>query len=124
MADLLVTERSVLSSTASNEHFTFEIFSFHRAKANSTWRVPSAHDWYNGNRTESSTTLKSSLFFGCYVPGIEISEILLVKRRETNKVLNYIEIIRCLCRIFHLLDLVQLQSILKYSKIAYIVNFI
>ncbi|GBN49590.1 hypothetical protein AVEN_62223-1, partial [Araneus ventricosus] len=27
-----------------------EISSIHRAKANSTWKVPPAHEWYAGNR--------------------------------------------------------------------------
>ncbi|GBM53569.1 hypothetical protein AVEN_584-1 [Araneus ventricosus] len=30
--------------------FASEIFSIHRDKANSTWKVPLAHEWYAGNR--------------------------------------------------------------------------
>ncbi|GFT14837.1 RNase H domain-containing protein [Nephila pilipes] len=48
MADLLVKEGIALPSATSNEHFRPELFSIHRAKANSTRRVP--HDWNNGNR--------------------------------------------------------------------------
>ncbi|GFT79044.1 uncharacterized protein NPIL_230761 [Nephila pilipes] len=50
MAELLTKERSVLPSSASYEHFVSEIFSIHRAKANSTWRVPPTHNSYDGNR--------------------------------------------------------------------------
>ncbi|GBO17465.1 hypothetical protein AVEN_67160-1 [Araneus ventricosus] len=39
-----------LPSAASGELFASEIFSIHRAKANSTWKVPPAHEWYAGNR--------------------------------------------------------------------------
>ncbi|GFT43780.1 hypothetical protein NPIL_642411 [Nephila pilipes] len=49
MAPLLDEEESALPSTLSNEHFVSEIISIHRAKANSTWRVNPAHDWYGGN---------------------------------------------------------------------------
>ncbi|GBL88364.1 hypothetical protein AVEN_103024-1 [Araneus ventricosus] len=35
---------------ASGELFASEVFSIHRAKANSTWKVPPAHEWYGGNR--------------------------------------------------------------------------
>ncbi|GFT25652.1 RNase H domain-containing protein [Nephila pilipes] len=50
MADLLEKEESALPSSASNEHFAFEIFSIHRARANSTWKVPSFYDWFDGKR--------------------------------------------------------------------------
>ncbi|GBM59622.1 hypothetical protein AVEN_218934-1 [Araneus ventricosus] len=50
VADLLAKEGSALSSAASGELFVSEIFSIHRAKANSTWKVPPAHEWYAGNR--------------------------------------------------------------------------
>ncbi|GBN74516.1 hypothetical protein AVEN_34097-1 [Araneus ventricosus] len=49
VADLLAKEGSALPSSASGELFAFEIFSIHRAKANSTWKVPPAHQWYAGN---------------------------------------------------------------------------
>ncbi|GBN63669.1 hypothetical protein AVEN_17801-1, partial [Araneus ventricosus] len=39
-----------LPSAVSGELFASEIFSIHRAKANSTWKVPPAHEWYAGNR--------------------------------------------------------------------------
>ncbi|GBN09329.1 hypothetical protein AVEN_20094-1 [Araneus ventricosus] len=39
-----------LPSAASGELFASEIFSIHRAKANSTWKVPHAHEWNAGNR--------------------------------------------------------------------------
>ncbi|GBM46819.1 hypothetical protein AVEN_132480-1 [Araneus ventricosus] len=50
VADLLEKEGSALPSTASGELFASEIFSIHRAKANSTWKVPPAHEWHAGNR--------------------------------------------------------------------------
>ncbi|GBN58590.1 hypothetical protein AVEN_123111-1, partial [Araneus ventricosus] len=50
MADLLAKEGSALPSAASRELFASEIFSIHRAKAISTWKVPPAHEWYAGNR--------------------------------------------------------------------------
>ncbi|GBM04608.1 hypothetical protein AVEN_75570-1 [Araneus ventricosus] len=40
----------LLSSVASGELLAFEIFSIHRAKANSTWKVPPSYEWYDGNR--------------------------------------------------------------------------
>ncbi|GBM43058.1 hypothetical protein AVEN_215182-1 [Araneus ventricosus] len=48
--NLLAKEGSALPSAASGELFASEIFSIHRAKANSTWKVPPAHEWYAGNR--------------------------------------------------------------------------
>ncbi|GBO37484.1 hypothetical protein AVEN_89977-1 [Araneus ventricosus] len=50
VADLLPKEGSALPSAASGELFASEISSIHRAKANSTWKVPPAHEWYAGNR--------------------------------------------------------------------------
>ncbi|GBN09080.1 hypothetical protein AVEN_32553-1 [Araneus ventricosus] len=50
VADLLAKEGSALLSAASGELVASEIFSIHRAKANSTWKVPPAHEWYAGNR--------------------------------------------------------------------------
>ncbi|GBN83748.1 hypothetical protein AVEN_3291-1 [Araneus ventricosus] len=50
VADLLAKEGSALPSAASGEHFESEISSIHRAIANSTWKVPPAHEWYAGNR--------------------------------------------------------------------------
>ncbi|GBM96103.1 hypothetical protein AVEN_29505-1 [Araneus ventricosus] len=50
VADLLAKEGSALPSAASGELFASEISSIHRAKANSTWKVPPAHEWYAGNR--------------------------------------------------------------------------
>ncbi|GBO42370.1 hypothetical protein AVEN_275023-1 [Araneus ventricosus] len=49
MADLLAKEGSDFPSAASGELFASEIFSINRAKANSTWKVPPAHEWYAGN---------------------------------------------------------------------------
>ncbi|GBN01267.1 hypothetical protein AVEN_222625-1 [Araneus ventricosus] len=50
VADLLAKEGSALPSAATGELFASEISSIHRAKANSTWKVPLAHEWYAGNR--------------------------------------------------------------------------
>ncbi|GBL73724.1 hypothetical protein AVEN_230710-1 [Araneus ventricosus] len=50
VADLLAKEGSALPSAASGELLASEIVSIHRAKANSTWKVPPAHEWYVGNR--------------------------------------------------------------------------
>ncbi|GBM67016.1 hypothetical protein AVEN_135510-1 [Araneus ventricosus] len=50
VADLLAKDGSALPSAASGEIFASEISSIHRAKANSTWKVPPAHEWYAGNR--------------------------------------------------------------------------
>ncbi|GBM83418.1 hypothetical protein AVEN_14067-1 [Araneus ventricosus] len=50
VADLLTKEGSALPSATSGEHFASEIFSIHRAKANSAWKVPPAHEWYAENR--------------------------------------------------------------------------
>ncbi|GBM43699.1 hypothetical protein AVEN_26565-1 [Araneus ventricosus] len=33
-----------------HELFTSEIYSIHKAKANSAWKNPPTHDWYAGNR--------------------------------------------------------------------------
>ncbi|GBM02555.1 hypothetical protein AVEN_178487-1 [Araneus ventricosus] len=49
VADLLAKEGSALPSAASGELFASEISSIHKAKANSTWEVPPAHEWYAGN---------------------------------------------------------------------------
>ncbi|GBM05241.1 hypothetical protein AVEN_181625-1 [Araneus ventricosus] len=38
------------AKAASGELFASKIPSIHRAKANSTWKVPPAHEWYAGNR--------------------------------------------------------------------------
>ncbi|GBM92283.1 hypothetical protein AVEN_77071-1, partial [Araneus ventricosus] len=51
VADLLAKEGSALPSAASGELFASEIFSIHRAEANSTSKVPPAHEWFAGNRT-------------------------------------------------------------------------
>ncbi|GBO19601.1 hypothetical protein AVEN_160905-1 [Araneus ventricosus] len=48
--DVLAKEGSPLPSAASSELFTSEIFSIHKAKANSAWKIPPTHDWYAGNR--------------------------------------------------------------------------
>ncbi|GBM08069.1 hypothetical protein AVEN_122987-1 [Araneus ventricosus] len=50
VAHLLAKEGSALPSATSGELFASEIFSIHRAKANSTWKVPTVHEWYAGNR--------------------------------------------------------------------------
>ncbi|GBM33868.1 hypothetical protein AVEN_5915-1 [Araneus ventricosus] len=50
VADFLAEDGSALHSAASGELFASEISSIHRAKANSTWKVPPAHEWYAGNR--------------------------------------------------------------------------
>ncbi|GBM39162.1 hypothetical protein AVEN_208341-1 [Araneus ventricosus] len=50
VADLLTKVGSTLPSAASGELFASEISSIHRSKANSTWKVPPAHEWYAGNR--------------------------------------------------------------------------
>ncbi|GBN59034.1 hypothetical protein AVEN_254502-1, partial [Araneus ventricosus] len=52
VVDLHAKEGSALPSAASGELFASEIFSIHRAKANSTWKVPPAHEWYAGNRPD------------------------------------------------------------------------
>ncbi|GBO21862.1 hypothetical protein AVEN_138039-1, partial [Araneus ventricosus] len=49
-ADVLAKEGSALPSATSSELFTSEIFSIHKAKANSAWKNPPTHDWYAGNR--------------------------------------------------------------------------
>ncbi|GBM50334.1 hypothetical protein AVEN_142343-1 [Araneus ventricosus] len=49
-ADLLAKEGSALPSVSSSELFTSEIYSIHKAIANSAWRNPPTHDWYAGNR--------------------------------------------------------------------------
>ncbi|GBN09129.1 hypothetical protein AVEN_199552-1 [Araneus ventricosus] len=54
VADLHAKEGSALPSAASGELFASEISSIHRAKANSTWKVPPAHEWYAGNRPDLS----------------------------------------------------------------------
>ncbi|GBN86564.1 hypothetical protein AVEN_30747-1 [Araneus ventricosus] len=53
-ADLLAKEGSALPSAASGEFFASEIFSIHRAKAHFTWKVPTAKEWYAGNRPSLS----------------------------------------------------------------------
>ncbi|GBN00540.1 hypothetical protein AVEN_61449-1 [Araneus ventricosus] len=49
-ADVLAKEGSALPSATSSELFTSEIYSIHKARANSAWKSPPAHDWYAGNR--------------------------------------------------------------------------
>ncbi|GBN39198.1 hypothetical protein AVEN_62235-1 [Araneus ventricosus] len=49
-ADMLAKEGSALPSATSNELFMSEIYSIHKAIANSAWRNPPTHDWYAGNR--------------------------------------------------------------------------
>ncbi|GBN89740.1 hypothetical protein AVEN_103726-1 [Araneus ventricosus] len=49
-ADVLAKEGSALPSAASSELLTSEIFSIHKAKANSAWRNPPTRNWYAGNR--------------------------------------------------------------------------
>ncbi|GBN64705.1 hypothetical protein AVEN_134162-1 [Araneus ventricosus] len=49
-ADVLAKEGSALPSESSSELFTSEIYSIHKAIANSAWRNPPTHDWYAGNR--------------------------------------------------------------------------
>ncbi|GBN43404.1 hypothetical protein AVEN_82715-1 [Araneus ventricosus] len=47
---LLKPTKAVFFIPSFGELFASEIFSIHRAKANSTWKVPPAHEWYAGNR--------------------------------------------------------------------------
>ncbi|GBM44159.1 hypothetical protein AVEN_257106-1 [Araneus ventricosus] len=49
-ADVLAKEGSALPSATSSELFTSEIYSIHKAIANSAWRNPPTHDCYAGNR--------------------------------------------------------------------------
>ncbi|GBM03997.1 hypothetical protein AVEN_99193-2 [Araneus ventricosus] len=49
-ADVLAKEGSALPSASYSELFTSEIYSIHKAIANSAWRNPPTHDWYAGNR--------------------------------------------------------------------------
>ncbi|GBN29182.1 hypothetical protein AVEN_206672-1 [Araneus ventricosus] len=49
-ADVLAKEGSALPSASSRELFTSEIYSIHKAIANSAWRNPPTHDWYARNR--------------------------------------------------------------------------
>ncbi|GBO17778.1 hypothetical protein AVEN_59181-1 [Araneus ventricosus] len=49
-ADVLAKEGSALPSATSSELFMSEIYSIHKAIANSAWRNPPTHDWYAGNR--------------------------------------------------------------------------
>ncbi|GBN00427.1 hypothetical protein AVEN_132883-1 [Araneus ventricosus] len=49
-ADVLAKEGSALPSASSSKLFTSEIYSIHKAVANSAWRNPPTHDWYAGNR--------------------------------------------------------------------------
>ncbi|GBL55427.1 hypothetical protein AVEN_32270-1 [Araneus ventricosus] len=49
-ADVFAKEGSALPSATSSELFTSEIFSIHKAKANSVWKNPPTHDWYAVNR--------------------------------------------------------------------------
>ncbi|GBM54681.1 hypothetical protein AVEN_121558-1 [Araneus ventricosus] len=49
-ADVLAKEGSALPSASSSELFTSEIYSIHKAIANSAWKNPPTHDWYAGNR--------------------------------------------------------------------------
>ncbi|GBN75585.1 hypothetical protein AVEN_131674-1 [Araneus ventricosus] len=53
-ADVLAKEGSALPSATSSELFTSEIFSIHKAKANSAWKNPPTYDWYTGNRPGQS----------------------------------------------------------------------
>ncbi|GBN28447.1 hypothetical protein AVEN_224410-1, partial [Araneus ventricosus] len=54
VADFLAKEGSALPSATSGELFASEIFSIHKVKANSTWKVPPTHEWYTGNQPELS----------------------------------------------------------------------
>ncbi|GBN46508.1 hypothetical protein AVEN_232418-1 [Araneus ventricosus] len=49
LADVLAKEGSALPSASSSKLFTSEIYSIHKAIANSAWRNPPTHDWYAGN---------------------------------------------------------------------------
>ncbi|GBM30168.1 hypothetical protein AVEN_134212-1 [Araneus ventricosus] len=60
VADLLANEGSALPSAASGELLASEIVSIHRAKANSTWRVPPAHEWYAAIRPGLSLQSKGT----------------------------------------------------------------
>ncbi|GBN04715.1 hypothetical protein AVEN_207862-1 [Araneus ventricosus] len=53
---------SALPSAASGELFASEISSIHRDKANSTWKVPPAHEWYAGNRLGRSRQSEGTRF--------------------------------------------------------------
>ncbi|GBN64248.1 hypothetical protein AVEN_28229-1 [Araneus ventricosus] len=60
VVNLLAKEGSALPSAASGEIFASEISSTHRAKANSTWKVSPAHEWYAGNRPGMSLQSEST----------------------------------------------------------------
>ncbi|GBO05621.1 hypothetical protein AVEN_117949-1 [Araneus ventricosus] len=60
VAELLAKEGSALPSATSGEPFASKISSIHRAKANSTWKVPPAHEWYAGNRPGLSLQAKGT----------------------------------------------------------------
>ncbi|GBM71123.1 hypothetical protein AVEN_173874-1 [Araneus ventricosus] len=51
---------SALPSAASGELFASEISSIHKVEANSTWKVPPAHEWYAGNRPGLSLQTKGT----------------------------------------------------------------
>ncbi|GBM90041.1 hypothetical protein AVEN_50663-1 [Araneus ventricosus] len=101
-ADVLAKEGSALPSATSSELFTSEIYSIHKAKANSAWKNPPTHDWYAGNRpglslqsvvTRSAQTAlarlrsghikslkfidKEKTFYSCLVPVLLLLPILL-----------------------------------------------
>ncbi|GBN96852.1 hypothetical protein AVEN_240547-1 [Araneus ventricosus] len=50
VADLLAKEENALPSVISGEQFATEIFSIHRDKANSTWKIPPALEWHAVSR--------------------------------------------------------------------------
>ncbi|GBN89645.1 hypothetical protein AVEN_86275-1 [Araneus ventricosus] len=49
-SDIQLIQQQQLPSASSSELFTSEIYSIHKAIANSDWRNPPTHDWYAGNR--------------------------------------------------------------------------
>ncbi|GBL86945.1 hypothetical protein AVEN_236103-1 [Araneus ventricosus] len=62
VADLLAKEGNALASAASGKLFASEISSIYRAKANSTCKVPPAHEWYAGNRSGLSLQSEGTRF--------------------------------------------------------------
>ncbi|GBM81041.1 hypothetical protein AVEN_151988-1 [Araneus ventricosus] len=65
-ADVLAKEESALPSETSSELFTSEIYSIHKAIANSARRNPPTHDWLRSGHIKSLKFIdKENTFSSC-----------------------------------------------------------
>ncbi|GBN11107.1 hypothetical protein AVEN_248396-1 [Araneus ventricosus] len=115
VANLLAKEGSALPSAASGELFASEIFSIHRAKPNSTWKVHLALEWYAGNRPGLSLQSEGTRSAQTALPRLRCGHIKSLKFDDKEK--TYSSCL-CSCPAFpaHVIDCIGASARLLWSE--------